>query len=219
MCPLRMGYDVANSARAEPGWRDTMMPKSAMVLAAGLGTRMRPYNGHIPKPLVDGRRQVADRLRARPAGRCRRRARGGQRASSRRRAGAASRRAPAARASSSPTSAAELLGTGGGIAKALPQLGDAPFFLINSDTLWLDGVQAQFRAARRSLRPRRHGRAAAAGADRRQHRLCRPRRLRHAAGRPPAAPRRARKWCRSSMPAPRSWRRRCSPTRRPAPFR
>jgi MurNAc alpha-1-phosphate uridylyltransferase len=34
-----------------------------------------------------------------------------------------------------------LLGTGGGVAKALPKLGDAPFFLINSDTFWLDGVK------------------------------------------------------------------------------
>ena len=48
------------------------------------------------------------------------------------------------RTSSFPTSAAELLGTGGGIAKALPQLGDAPFFLVNSDTLWLDGVRPNF---------------------------------------------------------------------------
>jgi MurNAc alpha-1-phosphate uridylyltransferase len=31
-----------------------------------------------------------------------------------------------------------LLGTGGGIRKALPELGDAPFYLINSDTIWID---------------------------------------------------------------------------------
>jgi MurNAc alpha-1-phosphate uridylyltransferase len=37
-----------------------------------------------------------------------------------------------------------LLGTGGGIAKALPKMGDAPFFLVNSDTLWLDGVKPNF---------------------------------------------------------------------------
>jgi MurNAc alpha-1-phosphate uridylyltransferase len=36
------------------------------------------------------------------------------------------------------------LGTGGGIAKALPQLGAAPFFLVNSDTLWLDGARPNF---------------------------------------------------------------------------
>jgi MurNAc alpha-1-phosphate uridylyltransferase len=39
---------------------------------------------------------------------------------------------------------AGLLGTGGGIAKALPEIGDAPFFLVNSDTLWLDGVKPNF---------------------------------------------------------------------------
>ena len=36
---------------------------------------------------------------------------------------------------------AELLGTGGGVIKALPELGKAPFFHVNSDTIWIDGVQ------------------------------------------------------------------------------
>jgi MurNAc alpha-1-phosphate uridylyltransferase len=36
---------------------------------------------------------------------------------------------------------AELLETGGGIVKALRLIGDAPFVLLNSDTLWVDGVR------------------------------------------------------------------------------
>jgi MurNAc alpha-1-phosphate uridylyltransferase len=34
----------------------------------------------------------------------------------------------------------KLLGTGGGIAKALPLLGNAPFLLANSDSLWIENA-------------------------------------------------------------------------------
>ena len=121
-----------------------MMPTSAMVLAAGLGTRMRPHNGQIPKPLVQMRGKslidysldrladagveravvnvhyLADAIESHLAGRKR----------------------PQIIISDERGS---LLGTGGGIAKALPQLGGEPFFLVNSDTVWLDGVKPNFR--------------------------------------------------------------------------
>ena len=34
-----------------------------------------------------------------------------------------------------------LLDTGGGVVKVLPELGNAPFFHLNADTIWIDGVQ------------------------------------------------------------------------------
>ena len=34
-----------------------------------------------------------------------------------------------------------VLGTGGGVVKALPLLGPSPFFHLNADTMWLDGVK------------------------------------------------------------------------------
>jgi MurNAc alpha-1-phosphate uridylyltransferase len=120
-----------------------MMPKSAMVLAAGLGTRMRPYNGHIPKPLVAvGGKSLIDYGLDRLA------EAGVERAvvnvhhlADVLEKHLAARNRPHISISDER---AELLGTGGGIAKALPQLGDAPFFLVNSDTLWLDGVRPNF---------------------------------------------------------------------------
>ena len=64
-----------------------------------------------------------------------------------------------------------LLGTGGGIAKALPQLGDEPFFLVNSDTVWLDGVKPNFTRLAEAFDPQKMDALLLLGADHRQHRL------------------------------------------------
>ena len=121
----------------------TSIPKSAMVLAAGLGTRMRPYNGHLPKPLVEvGGKALIDYSldRLAEAGVARAVINVHHLAEALMKHLAA-RKHPQIVISDER---AELLGTGGGIAKALPQLGAGPFFLVNSDTLWLDGVRPNF---------------------------------------------------------------------------
>jgi MurNAc alpha-1-phosphate uridylyltransferase len=115
------------------------VPKIAMVLAAGLGTRMRPYNGSIPKPLVKvGNKALIDYVLDRLA------AAGVETAvvnihhmADQIERHLASRQRPCIVFSDERD---ELLGTAGGIVKALPLLGDAPFFLVNSDTIWIDGV-------------------------------------------------------------------------------
>ena len=155
---------------AMAGSGNAMMPKSAMVLAAGLGTRMRPYNGHIPKPLVAvGGKSLIDYGLDRLADA------GVERAvvNVHHLADAIERHLAARQKPHIVISdeRGELLGTGGGIAKALPQLGDAPFFLVNSDTLWLDGVKPNFARLAEAFRSADHGRAAALGADDRQPRL------------------------------------------------
>jgi MurNAc alpha-1-phosphate uridylyltransferase len=120
-----------------------MTPKSAFVLAAGLGTRMRPYNGSIPKPLVriGGKSLIdysLDRLADADVERAVVNVHYLADALERH---LAARRRPRIVISDERGA---LLGTGGGIAKALPELGAAPFFLVNSDTLWLDGAKPNF---------------------------------------------------------------------------
>jgi N-acetyl-alpha-D-muramate 1-phosphate uridylyltransferase len=116
-------------------------PAKAMVLAAGLGLRMRPLTDRIPKPLIEvagkplldhvldklgdagvGQAVVnvhylPDQIIDHVAGRTR----------------------PRVIISDERN---QVLGTGGGIVKALPMLGGAPFFLVNADTLWIDGVRS-----------------------------------------------------------------------------
>jgi N-acetyl-alpha-D-muramate 1-phosphate uridylyltransferase len=118
-------------------------PNRAIVLAAGLGTRMRPHNGSVPKPLVAiGGKSLIDYVLDRLA------AAGVESAvvNVHHLADALERHLAARQRPRILISDERgvLLGTGGGIAKALPQLGSAPFFLVNSDTVWLDGVKPNF---------------------------------------------------------------------------
>jgi MurNAc alpha-1-phosphate uridylyltransferase len=115
-------------------------PETAMILAAGLGERMRPLTDKKPKPLVDvagkplighvldklqdaGVEQavinvhyLADLIEERLG----------------------SRKQPRVIFSDERR---QLLNTGGGIVKALPRLGAGPFYLVNSDSIWIDGVR------------------------------------------------------------------------------
>jgi N-acetyl-alpha-D-muramate 1-phosphate uridylyltransferase len=112
--------------------------RHAMILAAGLGTRMRPLTDTRPKPLIEIRGKalvdyilgycrdagvtdavvnvhyLADMMEAHLEG------------------------VSAPRIAISDERAA-LLDSGGGVLKALPGLGTGPFFVLNADAIWVDG--------------------------------------------------------------------------------
>ncbi len=117
------------------------MPKTAMLLAAGLATRMRPLTDDTPKPLLKlGGLTLLDHALARLVS-----------------AGVTSavinahwhaakieafvegRRAlpPALHLQMEPA----LLETGGSVQAALPLLGPDPFYVVNGDAFWLDGTK------------------------------------------------------------------------------
>lgn len=119
-------------------------PRNAMVLAAGLGTRMRPLTDTVPKPLVKvaGRAlidHVLDRLAAAGVETA---AVNVHHFAEQIERHLASRQRPKIVISDER---GMLLGTGGGVVKALPLLGDEPFFHLNSDTIWIDGVKSNLR--------------------------------------------------------------------------
>jgi N-acetyl-alpha-D-muramate 1-phosphate uridylyltransferase len=114
------------------------MIESAMVLAAGFGTRMRPITDHMPKPLVPlaGRAlidHVIDRLVA--AG-VRRVVVNTHYKAEMIAAHLAMRRDVDIALSYEET----LLETGGGVKHALPLLSEA-FFVLNADVFWLDSTK------------------------------------------------------------------------------
>lgn len=125
--------------------------KTAMVLAAGFGTRMRPLTNHTPKPLIEvaGKPIIGyafDKLREANVTKaivnahylpekiidwC------------------ATVQTPETIISDETGT---VLDTGGGIARALPLLGDDPFFVLNSDCFWIDHGEPALQRLRKNWR-------------------------------------------------------------------
>ena len=112
---------------------------TAMLMAAGLGKRMRPLTATRPKPLVKVAGQplmdhALDRLEA---GGIRRTIVNVHYLADTVIAHVRARRSAMEIIISDERD--RLLETGGGLMKAAPLLGDAPFLCANSDNLWIDG--------------------------------------------------------------------------------
>lgn len=125
-------------------------PRRAMVLAAGLGTRLRPLTNSLPKPLVElaGRSlldHAIDRLAVAGVDYV---VVNTHYLGTMVKAQLALRRQPEIEISEEP----ELLDTGGGVARALPSLG-ACFFVVNADVFWLDGKESALLRLARSFDP------------------------------------------------------------------
>ena len=113
--------------------------RTAMVLAAGLGKRMRPLTATRPKPLVEVAGKplldhVLDRLRAA----------GIERAVVNVHYLAAAVEAHLQDQAQDieiliSDETGQLLETGGGVVKALPLIEDETFLIVNSDNFWVDG--------------------------------------------------------------------------------
>jgi N-acetyl-alpha-D-muramate 1-phosphate uridylyltransferase len=117
-------------------------PQNAMVFAAGLGARMRPITETMPKPLVKiGGKTLIDHTLDRFA-------QAGLKTvvvnvhhhADQLEAHLAKRKPPPKIIISDERK--KLLDQGGGIRKALPHLGKAPFFIANTDSFWVEGPRS-----------------------------------------------------------------------------
>ena len=108
-----------------------------MVLAAGLGLRMRPLTQDTAKPLLtlNGRTLLDHALDRLDEAGVREAVVNAHWHADKVAAAVAGRRAPRVHLQRED----ELLETGGGVARALPRLGPGPFAVANGDSMWLDG--------------------------------------------------------------------------------
>jgi MurNAc alpha-1-phosphate uridylyltransferase len=115
------------------------MPDTAMVFAAGLGSRMRPITDKLPKPLVitAGKALIDHSLDRFAEAGVKTAVVNVHHHADQVEAHLAKRTRPPKIIISDERG--ELLDQGGGIRKALPLLGTKPFFICNTDAFWVEG--------------------------------------------------------------------------------
>ncbi|UZK67150.1 nucleotidyltransferase family protein [Sphingomonas sp. M1-B02] len=131
------------SIRPQPA---AAVPETAMVMAAGLGKRMRPLTATRPKPLVVvGGKALIDHTidHLREAG-VKRAVVNVHYLADQMEAHLRARENGVAIVISDERR--QLMETGGGIVQARDLIGDAPFLCVNSDNLWIDGPVDAIRA-------------------------------------------------------------------------
>ena len=113
----------------------------AMLLAAGLGTRMRPLTNTRPKPLieVEGKAMIDYVLDALKGSGVEQVVVNTHYLADMIEAHVKHRASPSVTISDERS---QLLDSGGGVKKALPYLGSEPFLILNSDAIWLDGPKS-----------------------------------------------------------------------------
>lgn len=121
--------------------RAAPMPQSAMVLAAGLGMRMRPLTETIPKPLVPvaGKPLITHILEPIVKAGLSHIVINVHHLAEQMRDFAKTWKNPPLILSDETKA---LLDSGGGVKKALPHLSEGPFFVLNADSFWIDGPQS-----------------------------------------------------------------------------
>lgn len=126
-----------------------------MVLAAGLGLRMRPLTLELPKPLLPvGDETLLDHaLRTLAEGGADRAVVNGHYRADQLRAHLQGYRGALSLAYSDERD--RLLETGGGVAKALPMLRGDAFFVLNADNIWVPGREPVLAPLRRLWQPER----------------------------------------------------------------
>lgn len=127
----------SDSVKNVPG---SGQPKAGMMLAAGLGTRMHPITQTLPKPLVKvrGKTLLDYGLDALESAGVERAVVNFHHHPEQIEAHVSSRTAPQIQLSDERDG---LLDSGGGIKKAMAQLGSDPFFVLNSDSFWIEGAK------------------------------------------------------------------------------